>query len=141
MYYNKYVMFRRQVKNLLFDFPKIYNNIFIRCLMEIKVYPEEPLVDDKISITISGLSPQQKVTVKTSVTEVKSTFSSSACFISDASGHVFIDKQPSILGTYTGDNKISFTMIHVYYINIGLLARLIVLVLVWKSQDDTSVKI
>ncbi|VDI11239.1 acyl-coenzyme A thioesterase 1/2/4 [Mytilus galloprovincialis] len=70
--------------------------------MEIKVYPEEPLVDDKISITISGLSPQQKVTVKTSVTEVKSTFSSSACFISDASGHVFIDKQPSLLGTYTG---------------------------------------
>lgn len=95
-------MFRRQVKNLLCDFPKFYDNIFIRCIMEIKVYPEEPLVDDKITITITGLSPQQKVTVKSSVTEVKSTFSSSACFISDASGHVFVDKQPSILGTYTG---------------------------------------
>ncbi|XP_052105344.1 acyl-coenzyme A amino acid N-acyltransferase 1-like isoform X4 [Mytilus californianus] len=70
--------------------------------MEIKVYPDEPLVDDKISITISGLSPQQKVTVKSSVTEGKYTFSCSACFISDSSGHVFVDKQPSILGTYTG---------------------------------------
>lgn len=83
---------------------KLFNTNYIICrnVTKIHVDLEYPLVDDKLKITISGLSQTQKVTVMASVTEGKNSFSSSACFIADRAGLVKVDKYPSFGGTYKG---------------------------------------
>lgn len=70
--------------------------------MEIKVYPEDPLIDEKLEIIITGLIPNQEVSIKATVTEAKSSFSSTGWFISDSDGNVHVDKQSSLGGTYKG---------------------------------------
>ena len=96
-------MFRRVFQSKLLHDNFRHQGKLTRHLMEIKVHPDEPLVDEKVHIIISGLKPHQEVTVRSSVTEVKSRFSSSACYISDIEGNVFIHKQQSLSGTYTGN--------------------------------------
>lgn len=73
-----------------------------RNLATLHVIPENPLIDDKLTITLNGLNPNQKVTIATSVLENRTFFASSAYFISDREGNVYVDKQPSLGGTYKG---------------------------------------
>lgn len=64
--------------------------------------PIEALVDEKVWITVDGLSPNEPVTIKASLEEDNKKFSSYGCFTSTERGRVDPGTQPSLQGTYTG---------------------------------------
>ncbi|XP_052697300.1 bile acid-CoA:amino acid N-acyltransferase-like [Crassostrea angulata] len=64
--------------------------------------PIEALVDEKVWITVDGLSPNEPVTIKASLEEDNKKFSSYGCFTSMERGRVDLGTQPSLQGTYTG---------------------------------------
>lgn len=64
--------------------------------------PIEALVDEKVWITVDGLSPNEPVTIKASLEEDNKKFSSYGCFTSTERGRVDLGTQPSLQGTYTG---------------------------------------
>lgn len=64
--------------------------------------PIEALVDEKVWISVNGLSPNEPVTIKASLDEDNKRFSSYGCYISTERGQVDLGTQPSLHGTYTG---------------------------------------
>lgn len=64
--------------------------------------PIEALVDEKVWITVDGLSPNEPVTIKASLDEDNKRFSSYGCYTSTERGQVDLGRQPSLHGTYTG---------------------------------------
>lgn len=64
--------------------------------------PIEALMDEKVLITVDGLSPNEPVTIKASLEEDNKKFSSYGCFTSTRRGRVDLGTQPSLQGTYTG---------------------------------------
>ncbi|MEW8547994.1 MAG: acyl-CoA thioesterase/BAAT N-terminal domain-containing protein [Candidatus Thiodiazotropha sp.] len=68
--------------------------------------PSDPLVDDVIRIHVSGSVPRAKITVHVTVKEGKYTYASSGCYYADDNGKVDVGETPSVLGTYTGKDKL-----------------------------------
>lgn len=68
----------------------------------ITVDNEDPLVDDRIKITVTGLQKYQHVTIKAEVVEKRQVFAGSGCFVADDNGAVDLSQQSSLSGTYTG---------------------------------------
>ncbi|KAL5013582.1 hypothetical protein ScPMuIL_007852 [Solemya velum] len=68
----------------------------------ITVTPDEPLMDDKVTIVVSGLKRHEAVTLYAVLTDDKKTFASCASYVADDSGTVDLEKSPSTQGTYTG---------------------------------------
>lgn len=67
------------------------------------VSDHDPLVDEVIVVTISGLQAGQKVTVTAEVVERKQqVFASCGQFVADRDGHVSLTTAPSVGGTYSG---------------------------------------
>lgn len=64
--------------------------------------PADALVDEKLWITVDGLSPDQPVTIKASLNEDNKRFSSYGCYTCTERGQVDLGTQPSVHGTYTG---------------------------------------
>ncbi|XP_046568730.1 bile acid-CoA:amino acid N-acyltransferase-like [Haliotis rubra] len=68
----------------------------------VNVSPRVALVDEKVSIIVSGLRPQQRVTVKLWVEEGKAVFNSCGHFQADQQGQVNVSQHASLGGTYRG---------------------------------------
>ncbi|KAL5008828.1 hypothetical protein ScPMuIL_014409 [Solemya velum] len=68
----------------------------------ITVTPDEPLMDDKLTIVVSGLRRHEAVTLYAVLTNDKKTFASCASYVADGSGTVDLENSSSTQGTYTG---------------------------------------
>ncbi|XP_067686473.1 acyl-coenzyme A amino acid N-acyltransferase 1-like [Haliotis asinina] len=71
----------------------------------VNISPRVALVDEKVSITVSGLRPQQPVTVKVWVEEGKAVFSSCGHFLANQQGQVNAAQHASLGGTYRGVDR------------------------------------
>ncbi|XP_048738088.2 acyl-coenzyme A amino acid N-acyltransferase 2-like [Ostrea edulis] len=70
--------------------------------VRISATPQEALVDEKIHIQVDGLPKNGPVTIKASLQEGKLRFSSFGCYTATDQGHVIVENQSSVQGTYTG---------------------------------------
>ncbi|XP_046568731.1 acyl-coenzyme A thioesterase 1-like [Haliotis rubra] len=68
----------------------------------LNVNPRVALVDEKVSITVNSLRPQQRVTILLRVEEGKVVFNSCAHFLTDQQGQVNVSQHASLGGTYRG---------------------------------------
>ncbi|XP_078314476.1 peroxisomal succinyl-coenzyme A thioesterase-like isoform X2 [Crassostrea virginica] len=73
-------------------------------MLEVKLWvdPASGLVDEKVRISVEGLSPHEPVTVKAAVEESRMRFCAYGWFTSTGRGQVDLTSQASIHGTYTG---------------------------------------
>ena len=71
-----------------------------RVLLQVK--PKRSLADESLNITATNLEPGQEVTLVARMTENKTTFVSSACFVANQNGEVDVSQQASLSGSYTG---------------------------------------
>lgn len=70
---------------------------------ELLVIPRQSLVDEKISISVKGLSPGQSVTlVAKLIGDSKEEFQSFGHFVADEAGRVSVADDPCLSGSYTG---------------------------------------
>ena len=70
-------------------------------LVEIK--PTVSMIDQKVAITVTGLTPGQNVTLRALlVSDNGNTFQSRAFYIADKLGCVLVKSEPSVGGDYTG---------------------------------------
>jgi len=70
---------------------------------EIVVKPRQSLVDEKIDISIKGLSPRQAITLTAKLTgDSKERFESYGHFVANEAGNVYVAEHPCLHGTYTG---------------------------------------
>ncbi|KAL5008198.1 hypothetical protein ScPMuIL_013779 [Solemya velum] len=67
----------------------------------ITVTPDKALVDEAVTITVTGLDRHQAMTLCARVTETTTTFASCASYVADDTGTVDVAKNSSIQGTYT----------------------------------------
>ena len=61
------------------------------------------LVDERFQVRLSGLAPNQHITIHANTKEGKLSFSGVGCFIADSNGEIDCSKQASVAGTYTGN--------------------------------------
>lgn len=70
---------------------------------EIVAKPRQSLVDEKIDISVKGLSPGQPITLTAKLTgDSKEGFDSYGHFVADEAGNVYVAEHPCLYGTYTG---------------------------------------
>ena len=70
---------------------------------ELTVSPRQSLVDEKISITVKGLSPGQPITLTAKlIGDSKEEFESYGHFVADEAGKICVEEHPCLSGTYTG---------------------------------------
>ena len=70
---------------------------------ELTVSPRQSLVDEKISITVKGLSPGQPITLTAKlIGDSKEEFESYGHFVADEAGRICVEEHPCLSGTYTG---------------------------------------
>ena len=70
---------------------------------EIVVKPRQSLVDEKIDISVKGLSPGQPITLTAKLTgDSKEQFESYGHYVANEAGNVYVAKHPCLYGTYTG---------------------------------------
>jgi len=70
---------------------------------EIVVKPQQSLVDEKIDISVKGLSPGQPITLTAKLTgDSKEQFESYGHFVANEAGNVYVAEHPCLYGTYTG---------------------------------------
>lgn len=70
---------------------------------EILVKPRQSLVDEKIDISVKGLSPGQPITLTAKLTgDSKEQFESYGHFVANEAGNVYVAEHPCLYGTYTG---------------------------------------
>ena len=70
---------------------------------EIVVKPRQSLVDEKIDISVKGLSPGQPITLTAKLTgDSKEQFESYGHFVANKAGNVYVAEHPCLYGTYTG---------------------------------------
>ena len=74
-----------------------------RSMASISATPTNTLVDEQVKIKLSGLEPGSKVTVRSYLPEPGSCFEAHTHFEVNADGVVAVDQQPSVGGTYTGE--------------------------------------
>lgn len=84
--------------------PAVHGEISARVLeAELIVTPRQSLVDEKINISVKGLSPGQPITLTAKlVGDSKEEFESFGHFVADEAGRVCVAEHPSLSGTYTG---------------------------------------
>ncbi|MGN7381346.1 acyl-CoA thioesterase/bile acid-CoA:amino acid N-acyltransferase family protein [Paenibacillus sp. SAFN-117] len=73
--------------------------------MELIVEPDTALVDQKVSIRMTGLEPGEQVTLRAAMTEMPGAVyeaESFATFIAGVNGEVHLDQQAPVAGTYSG---------------------------------------
>ncbi len=74
--------------------------------LEIRVKPDTALVDEVVSVVVSGLAPNQAATIKATLTDNHgAVWQSSAEFIADRKGVVDLSKQAPTRGSYTGIDR------------------------------------
>jgi len=66
--------------------------------MKIGITPRYSLMDEKLGILVSGLDPQQPVTLWARIEELD--IESSAVFMPDTEGNVDLDRQAPMSGSY-----------------------------------------
>ncbi|KAJ8308252.1 hypothetical protein KUTeg_013126 [Tegillarca granosa] len=71
-------------------------------MARINCYPENPLVDQIVSIKIQGLSAGRIYTIRSSLYENKVNFSACGCYISNDNGNIDVQESFCTGGTYTG---------------------------------------
>ena len=69
--------------------------------------PRTSLLDEKVSIQIQGLGPNQIVRLVMHMVENKVKFESSGVFRANATGDIDLDLDASLAGTYTGTHNLS----------------------------------
>ncbi|KAJ8308871.1 hypothetical protein KUTeg_013745 [Tegillarca granosa] len=69
---------------------------------ELHINPENPLIDEKFTVKVTGLIAGQAITIHSSVNEHGARFAAIGCYRADEQGVVDVTKCPSIDGTYTG---------------------------------------
>lgn len=70
---------------------------------EIVAKPRQSLVDEKVDISVKGLSPGQPITLTAKLTgDSKEEFDSYGHFVADEAGNVYVEEHPCLYGTYTG---------------------------------------
>jgi len=70
---------------------------------EIVVKPQQSLIDEKIDISVKGLSPRQAITLTAKLTgDSKDRFESYGHFVANEAGNVYVTEHPCLYGTYTG---------------------------------------
>lgn len=69
---------------------------------ELHIQPENPLIDEKFSVKVTGLVAGQAITIHSSLNEHGARFAAIGCYRADEHGVVDVAKCPSIDGTYTG---------------------------------------
>lgn len=69
---------------------------------ELHINPENPLIDEKFTVKVTGLIAGQAITIHSSVNEHDARFAAIGCYRADEQGVVDVTKCPSIDGTYTG---------------------------------------
>ncbi|XP_021340970.1 bile acid-CoA:amino acid N-acyltransferase-like isoform X1 [Mizuhopecten yessoensis] len=88
----------------------------IRCLntrsmegMKLSVHPHEVMVDERVSVQVSGLAANQRVTVYSSIKSGKGeVFASCGCYQAEKDGTVDLERTPALSGTYTGTDGMGF---------------------------------
>ncbi|XP_061168852.1 acyl-coenzyme A amino acid N-acyltransferase 1-like [Saccostrea echinata] len=70
--------------------------------VKIIVDPKEALVDERVHIEVEGLPQNKPITIKASFQEEGQRFCSYGCFTSTDGGHVMVERQAAVQGTYTG---------------------------------------
>ena len=71
----------------------------------IRVSSDVMLVDERFQVRLSGLNPNQHITIHANTKEGKLSFSGVGCFIADSNGEIDCSKHASVSGTYTGTDK------------------------------------
>ena len=70
---------------------------------EIVVKPQQSLIDEKIDISVKGLSPRQAITLTAKLTgDSKDRFESYGHFVANEAGNVYVAEHPCLYGTCTG---------------------------------------
>ncbi|XP_061165096.1 acyl-coenzyme A thioesterase 1-like [Saccostrea echinata] len=70
--------------------------------VKISVIPHDALVDEHVHIKVDGLPKNEPVTIKASLQEGNNRFASYGCYTATEQGHVTVEEQTSVQGTYTG---------------------------------------
>ncbi|XP_048251941.1 acyl-coenzyme A amino acid N-acyltransferase 1-like [Haliotis rufescens] len=68
----------------------------------VNVSPRVALVDERVSITVTGLRPVQRVTVQSWLKQGEAVFRSNAHFLADGQGQIDVSHHVSYGGTYRG---------------------------------------
>ncbi|XP_033733484.1 uncharacterized protein LOC117322657 [Pecten maximus] len=68
----------------------------------LSVFPREVLVDERFTVSVTGLGLHQRVTIRSVVEEGGMVFSACGCYVSDSNGRIDVSLQSSVSGTYTG---------------------------------------
>lgn len=67
------------------------------------IFPKEPLLEDVISIQVTGFNPHDKVTIQaTLIDEIHRKWQSHAAFLADNSGKIDLTSQAPLEGSYAG---------------------------------------
>ena len=69
-------------------------------MVSLHIYPAECLVDDTVSIVVTGLTAGQKITICATLEDDGKRFYSAAHYTADSQGIVDVSKLPSTGGTY-----------------------------------------
>jgi dienelactone hydrolase len=67
-------------------------------MMKLTITPQQSLIDEKLSIQLSGLNPEQAVTIRARMDEEN--LESSATFMPDKEGNLDLDKETPLSGDY-----------------------------------------
>ncbi|XP_062610810.1 acyl-coenzyme A amino acid N-acyltransferase 1-like isoform X1 [Saccostrea cucullata] len=70
--------------------------------VKISVTPCEALVDERVHIKVDGLPKNGPITIKASLQEGNNRFASYGCYTATEQGHLTVEDQASVQGTYTG---------------------------------------
>src|SRR5690348_3020318 len=71
-------------------------------MTEISVTPARSMVDELLSIRLTGLPPGERVTLRASqVDDLQRTWRAHATFVADARGEVDVTEQAPVAGTYS----------------------------------------
>ncbi len=71
-------------------------------MMSIQATPQMSLVDEKVKVTLHGLEPGSKVTLRSQLAEMKMKFEAHAYYQADDKGEVSLMENSSSGGGYTG---------------------------------------
>lgn len=105
----------RKVKKLLCFGCKLQAFEF-RCIntrtmegVQLSVCPRDVMVDERVSVKVSGLKPNQKVTIYSTIDGNKGeVFASCGCFQAKEDGTVDLNSTPALSGTYKGKDGMGF---------------------------------
>ncbi|XP_033734777.1 bile acid-CoA:amino acid N-acyltransferase-like [Pecten maximus] len=77
--------------------------------VQLSIRPNDVLVDERVSVHVSGLASNQKVTIYSTIKGNKGeVFASCGCYSSGKDGTVDLENTPAVSGTYTGTDGMGF---------------------------------